>query len=275
MSSITALFQSIPDIVWSGLLASAVTLGGVLVSNRSNTNRLLLQLKNDALEKSKERIATLRRDVYLLTAEELVKVNVYLGSLPQIDPSKINLSDGLQPFFAASAKMQLVAEPDTALLVNKIVGLYGELLLQLLGELSPSHSAKTDIGIHDDLYTKAQVEVARILTEMTKFNEAGQQNDTVFRSLSASFSFQQAQAYKHAKARSDAWNRFKASQLAFHRFMIPQLRAIGAQQIPMLIAIRSDLGLNTNLEAIEAQMQAQRQRMEVQLDALLTKLTAS
>jgi len=118
MIDLIAFLKSIPDVIWSGLIASMLTLGGVLISNGSNTNRLKLQLQHDANEKTKERTATLRREVYLRAAEELVKANAHLATLPQLDLSKTNLGDGLQGFFSATARLQLIAEPKTALLVS-------------------------------------------------------------------------------------------------------------------------------------------------------------
>src|SRR5262245_49382082 len=117
VSTVVTFLSSIPDVVWSGVIASILTLSGVLVSNWSNTKRLLVQLKHDADENQKERVAGLRREVYLTAAEELTKASTYLGSLPQADLAKVNAAEGLQGFFVAATKLQLVAEPTTALLV--------------------------------------------------------------------------------------------------------------------------------------------------------------
>ena len=270
MTSLLTLLQSIPDVIWSGVIASALTLGGVLISNGSNTKRLKLQLQHDSNEKAKERTATLRREVYLRAAEELVRANAHLASLPQIDVTKVNAGDGLQGFFAATARLQLVAEPATALLVNQLSALYGELVLKLMAKLAPVQKAKIDIRSSDDLYSKAQAEVTRILSEMTKQNESGQRN--AFRALNSNFEFQQDQARKHASARSEAWDRFNKSNIQFSRNLFSELRAIGSQQIPVLIAIRRDLGLSGEIEVMEAQMHLQWERMEKQLDALVAAL---
>ena len=50
MQEIIALLKSIPDVIWSAFLASILTLSGVLISNRSNTTRLRLQLEHDRSE---------------------------------------------------------------------------------------------------------------------------------------------------------------------------------------------------------------------------------
>jgi hypothetical protein len=154
-NELLGVLRSVPDVIWSGLIASVLALGGVLIIDGRNTKRLKLQLEHDANEKAKERTATLRREVYLPAMEELVNANAHLASLPQLDLSKVNAADGLREFFGASAKLQLVAEPKTAVLANELTALYGELVLKLVAKSVPLQMARTDIGINDDLCSKA------------------------------------------------------------------------------------------------------------------------
>src|SRR5262245_53109824 len=76
--SVLDLLKFIPDVVWSGIIASLLTLSGVLISNKSNTARLRMQLNHDAEQKERDRKATIRREVYIRAAEELVKANTHL-----------------------------------------------------------------------------------------------------------------------------------------------------------------------------------------------------
>ena len=272
MTALIAFLRSIPDVIWSGVIASVLALSGVLIANRSNTNRLRIQLQHDAAEKAKERTATLRREVYLRAAEELTKANSHLASLPQSDLAKTNAAEGLQGFFAAAAKLQLVAEPKTALLVNQLVATYGELLLRLLARLIPLQKARTDISINDGLYNKAQAEVTRVLAEMAKFNEAAQVSDAVFNALQRAFDSYQCQAETYAAERSASWDEFNRLNFEFCRQLLTDMRGLGEQQIPVLIEIRRDLGLTAELGAFREQMEAQWNRMSAQLDAMLRAL---
>jgi hypothetical protein len=272
MTSVIAFLKSIPDVIWSGVIASVLTLSGVLISNRSNTNRLKLQLQHDALEKAKERTAALRREVYLRAVEELVKVNAHLAGLPQIDLTKTNLGDGLQGFFSAAARLQLVAEPKTALLANQLVAEYGELVFKLMTHLVPVGRAKSDIQIADDLYSKAQAEVNRILSEMTRLNESGRPDASTFEALNRSLRFQQDQTAKYAETRNDAWKTFNQHSITFQKYLLSQLRDIGSKQIPVMIEIRRDLGLTGDLAEIESNMKQQWSRMEAHFDALIAAL---
>jgi hypothetical protein len=119
------------------VLGSTIALSGVLISNRSHAKRLKIQLKHDFELKAIERKAVMRRDVYLKAAEELVRANSYLGSLSQIDLTKTNIGDGLQNFFASSAKLGLVAEEETGKALNELVIAYSGLFFKLMVNVMP------------------------------------------------------------------------------------------------------------------------------------------
>src|SRR3546814_435004 len=144
--------------------------------NWSNTKRLIKQLSHDSNEKERDRINALRKDVYLRAAEEAAKVSSYLGKIPQLDPSKENIADGLSEFFGVAAKLQLVSQPETSNLAGELVTRYGEILMILLARASPVHDLNTDIRIASDFYDRNQAEVARALAEMTQLNESGEKN---------------------------------------------------------------------------------------------------
>src|SRR3546814_17485477 len=118
---IPCLLTQIPNVVWAALLASGLTLLGVMLSNWSNTKRLIKQLSHDSNEKERDRINALRKDVYLRAAEEAAKVSSYLGKIPQLDQSKENIADGLSEFFGVAAKLQLVSQPETSNLAGELV----------------------------------------------------------------------------------------------------------------------------------------------------------
>lgn len=266
------MFQSIPDVIWSGIIASFLTLSGVLISNRSNTTRLKTQLTHDREEKVKERTLSLRRDVYLKATEELVKLNAFLASLPQQDMAKGNLGEGFVGFQTASARLQLVAEPQTTLLAMRLSATYGELLLDLIQHLMVLAKAKADIQIADDLYTKANNEVQRILSTMTQHNETGKPDQQAFEALQRSFAFSQEQASKFAANRSAGWAAFNQGNIAFMRHLFSRIREIAPQQMKLMVEIRRDLSLNGDLSEVEAEMQKQLDRMTEKLSQFLQSM---
>lgn len=270
--NIALLFQSVPDVIWSGIIASALTLSGVLISNRSNTTRLKTQLTHDREEKAKERMLSMRREVYLTATEELVKLNASLASLPQQDFTKGNLGERFVGFQAASARLQLVAEPKTTLLAMRLSSTYGELLLELTHLLLALGRAKSDIQIADDMYTAANNEVLRILSAMTQHNETGKPDQQAFDALQRSFTFSQEQASIFAARRSEGWMSFNRSNLEFNRYLFSRMRDIAPQQMKLLVEIRRDLSLIGDLSEVEEEMQKNLDRMTEKLDQFLQSM---
>lgn len=270
--TICTFLNEIPDVIWSGVIASVLTLSGVLLSNWSNTNRLKLQLKHDSEEKAKQRKADLRKDVYLLAAEELVKANAHLASLPQADLTKVNAADGLQGFFSSATKLQMICETKTSLLVSELVGAYGELLLKVLSKVQPIQHLQTEIAIHNDYYNQALSEVSRVLAAMTQFNESAKSDDAVFDALNRSFEFQQGQANKFAEERSELWRQRNALHLAFAREFIAEMKLIGERGMYVMVEIRRELDVGGDINEFLKQMNKQWQRMSAQLDAFLNSL---
>jgi hypothetical protein len=203
--------------------------------------------------------------------EELTKADSHLASLPKKVPTKENLADGFQGFFGTAAKLQLVAEPKTALLVNQLIAAYGELMLRVMESAMPLHEIRREIAIHDDLYNETQAQIVRVLSEMAKCNEAAQVNSVVVGALQRSFEGFEVQASKIAANRSQAWDKFNRLNVELSRRIIGEMRAIGEQQISVLVAIRRDLGLTTDLETFREQMEKQWSRMSAQLEEFVQK----
>ncbi|MTW11445.1 hypothetical protein GM658_12640 [Pseudoduganella eburnea] len=273
--NIITLISQIPATFWSGLFAAVLTLGGVLIANKDNTKRLRTQLDHDAEQKTKERTTTLRREVYMTAAEEMVKATHHLGNLPSVDLSKETLDGGLLGFARASAKMQLVAEPNTALLINKLSAAYAEAVVHLATLVTPILRHKGDIQMYDDFYKTSNGEVRRVLNLQTMFLESAQTDQVRFQALQQSFAGFQAQAEHMAAARSEAWSRHNAELAQFYRAMLEELRAIAPLQISVLVEIRRDLGLTTDLNAYRLEMENQWNRVVSNTEHSLQLLSES
>ncbi len=276
MSVFASLLANIPATVWSGIIGALLALSGVLLSNRGNSSRLRSQLQHDAAEKAKERMASLRREVYLHAIDELAKSHSHLVSLPTLEPTTANFSDGLQGFFAAAARIQLVAEPKTVLLVNRLVSQYGELSLELLALLLPAQNARSDIQIIEYQYTQTQAEITRVLRELASLNESAKPNPSILNALQSGVQVQLERCGKLADDRVAAWSRFASANVAYQRSLVGGLRDLAVRQIPVMIELRRDLGLGGESEKLEQEMREQvreqMQRMEERLDALIARL---
>ncbi len=263
---------SIPINILSVAMGSIIAFGGVLISNRSHTKRLKIQLEHDSELKAIERKAAMRREVYLNAVEELVRACCYLGSLTQLDLTKINIGDGLQNFFASFAKLGLVAEEETGKAINELVIAYNDVLFKLMIKVMPISEQKDEITIINKHYDETQVEIKRLLAEMRHQNESVVQDEQVFNTLDASFKFQQKIAKDLADERNECWNKVNEYTKKFALQLMDEMKVIAELQAPVMIGIRKELDLDTNIESYKELINSRTERVKEQLDNFLASL---
>lgn len=264
--------RSIPTAIWSVALGSLITFLGVLISNNNNRKRLEIQLSHDTELKKIERKASVRREVYLSATEELVKTNNYLGSLTQIDPTKTNIADGLQGFFISAAKLGLVAEQETGKALNDLMLAYSALLFRLLAKASPITDSKTEINIINLHYEESQTEIKRILAAMVSQNESGSPDQVVFESLSKSFEFQSNRSKELADERDKLWNKVNELTRKFAVEVAQEMKAITLLQLPVLVGIRKELDIETDIESYKQQALSSAEKVSKQLDSFISAM---
>ncbi len=244
----------VPDVVWSGVIASGITLFGVWLSNKGNSERLRIQLENDAEEKVKQRKAELRKMVYLDFVEESVKANIVLSTLPDIDMAKNNPAEGLVCFNSASAKVQLISKIETAEAVGDLQVKFATLSVRMMSKAHKISNIKSKIEIHNNLYEAASREVQRILAEMTAFNEAARKDRDVFDALSRSFEFQRNLAARYASERNDLWRERNSLHIEYTRFLAAEMIKIKEDAEKAMILVRSELELEEDADNVEERM---------------------
>ena len=75
------VLSRIPNVVWSGIVASLITVLGVLVTNAGLSNRHRQQLAHSASESTVEREMELRRDIYMPAIDATVIATSAIGGL--------------------------------------------------------------------------------------------------------------------------------------------------------------------------------------------------
>jgi len=210
--------------------------------------------------------------VYLNAAEEFVRANSYIGSLSRIDLAKTNIADGLQDFFASSAKLMLVAEEETGKALNELVIAYSGLLFKLMINIMPISEQRNQIAIINEHYDETQAEIKRILAEMSRQNESGAPDARVFKVLDSSFKFQQKRAKELADERNECWKKINEYTKKFVLKIMNEMKAITVLQAPVMVAIRKELDIDTNIESYRELIDSSTERIKKQLDNLLDSL---
>jgi hypothetical protein len=261
-----------PYLIWAALLGSGLTLIGVLLSNWSSGKQLRKQLTHDSQEKQKDRILSLRKEVYLNATEQLAKVNSHLGRLPKLDPTKHDLDAELSEFVAASSKLRLVCQPATAAVADELTTMYGEIFVRLLAKAYPIQNINTDIRICTDFYERCNAEAERTLAEMKHQNETGRPDPVHFAALQTSCQSAQQDAKRYAEERSGLYGQHKVALRKYTIAMLTEVRAVAALQVDLTAAVRAELDLETDVAELKTKLKANLERMDKSIQGLLASL---
>lgn len=245
--------KSIPNIVWSGLLASLITLAGVFLSNHGNTKRLKEQLEHDAKEKSKDRITSLRREVYLKYVEDIAFAFGNLSKLQSIDPTKENAGDLLTNYLSSSAKIGLIAPPETSKLASDLTSILVDLFNKLLIKSTAIHDLNLEIKLLTEAYEGEVLESKRLLSEIKAMTESGKIDQIRFQVLNSALNSSNDEAKKYAAERDTAYKNRNLLNKEYGLYLIREMEAIPPVQIKLSASLRSEIGLETDIEGANRQ----------------------
>jgi len=264
--------RSISDVIWSGIIASCLTLGGVLISNRSNTVRLRIQLDHESVEKSKERIVSVRREIYLKATDESHKMLRYFINLPAADFTDANPSEALHGFQSTLSKLKLIAEPTTISLVTSLDAEVSKVFIRLLGLVQPIHDARTFISGFDESINFFRGKAIELHAEIKTLNDSAELPLERIDQLKKSYEDYISTAAKHKQGREIRQQEFDRLTEAYSKSIYLELSPLGKLMSRIEIQMRAELGLTTDVAAYIAQMERQRVEMGNLLDETLATM---
>lgn len=138
MSEITTVaydvLSCIPDVVWSGIVASIITVLGVLVTNAGLSKRHRQQLAHSASESKVKREMELRRDIYMPAIEATVIATSAIGSMTNPATSHDDVNEKYADAAAKIGKASAIAKPETVRMLGTLTDrmrvLYTKLLIR-------------------------------------------------------------------------------------------------------------------------------------------------
>ena len=266
--------RDVPNVVWSGVIAAVISLCGVWISNRSNNERLKLQLAHDAQEKNKERIHSLRSEVYLRVVEYIEATNIHLSSLSNRDLTKSDMSTELQVISGAMAKLKLVAEPQTSKIANELGIAFGVVFMKMLSLLPPLQKEKVDIEISNDFYDDAHNEAKALQKEIDRISQCEAVDYHRLQANQSAFDFKCEQADKYASARSEAYKNYNSELKKFNSILMGEMKSLTEVQLRLMIAVRADLGLTSDLQDLHKQLELQWSVMLANYESSINKVLA-
>ena len=242
-----------------------LTLGCPLLRRNS------LQLQEDARARGEERLAALRREVYLQAVDEFAKANSLLGSFTQGDYEKIN-SANLSGFFSSASKIMLVAQPDTAVLANELVQMYNEVAMWATAEALPMTLLRQRAEALDGILAKARAEVERMIGRIKQVNESGSVDPHELYALNNSIG-KELENIENLTNEQNSFNarRFKEN-IEFAKLLMERIIQISQPHGTLVAQLRRDFGLTEDIPDLALHLERSRTRNAERFNETLDRI---
>lgn len=163
-----SIISAIPTVFWAAAFASMLTLAGVFLSNRNNRQQLKIRTEAESEENLKQRKYELRRQIYFEMSEALASMNTLLSRLANIPLSQVDGSEVMERLGAATSKVQIVADIETANLAGNLSTEIGLLWVEGIKVARPSQQKLDLLAGYRHNSDIARQEWLRFLSIMTE-----------------------------------------------------------------------------------------------------------
>lgn len=243
------LLKQIPEVVWAALLASLLTLSGVVLSNRNSRSQTLAQLDHDSNQRNREREMNLRREVYLQAAEAIARGQNILTRLTDLNLSEQEMGAQFSVDSSTLAKIQIVSTNETVQAVSafqqELASAYLELILKRVRLLE----RKRSIELLTEFIDRSQAEQNRLIDLMKKLNLEGNADQRLWKVIGDNFEFQKEQHKKYMEERNELWAEQNKAHLSFAKLCFLRFVEVSKLVPPAVFASREELELPIDKEA--------------------------
>lgn len=241
-----------------------LTYNGVKLSQIEAAKRLRDELEHSRNESEKdrlhavneahlERLRSMRREVYLDAAAQLVHIQTHINQLPNIRLGVDNGIDGMKPFQIAVARVAIVAEAQTVTMARRLSYDFAAIIAEAMQFLAPALIQKASVAIRQQHVDAAMREMDRLMALMRNYTENNLQDQARYDALEQGYRTQNA-LREHAQTELEAVSAdvLRATQ-QYVTFLQERMMRLVVQVDQLLAAIRAELGLFTNEDALQAQ----------------------
>lgn len=249
-----AWVDSVPAVIWSGAIGAVIALLGAVFVNWSNTTRLRMQLAHDGEQKERDRLAALRKDVYLEAPKEAVKALSYLAKLSSRDLATIGDDEGIAGFAAVAAQISVLSDLETATDVNRLGNAMAMELVRAMRDLEEVQDTRVDIGLREDRLRIVTAEIQRIQAEQQNMSEVGDRDPERRSALAFWLEARMEEAEKLRNLLDELRPKHQRLLSEYNKGFFGRMSQIAAQNVRVMRAIRKEIGLAHDLERYEAEM---------------------
>ena len=237
------LIEKIPANFWGIIVGSFFTIIGVVLTNRSNTRRLQIQLEQDRNLKFREQDLALRKEVYLAAAEAISAGLAVVGRVGDLDIPYDKLMQSYSDKAPSIAKVNIVAGAATIKALSLFTTELAVVLLKLSLKRIKLTTLQQRLAFVQEHIGLASKERDRIASVMKELNFSGPTDQRQWAMLQESFECEGKKAADLAKEQQEIqWELFP-QQVIMLQESLAHAAILNRLLVPVLASVREELGL--------------------------------
>lgn len=233
----------IPGTFWGVVVGSFFSLGGILLTNRANLERLKAELAHDREMKGRERELSLKKEVYLAAAEAISAGLIAVGRFANLDIPYQEIASDYVKKSSAIAKVHVIAGQETMGAVTQFQGALESAYMRLSADRVPLTVQREEvIRLRGQIDTAAR-ERDRLLDIMKAQNLEGNADQRRWNVLQANFEFEQKRSAEAASQHKELALKLQSAQLKYTEACVREYGKLSLLLVPAVVCVRSELDL--------------------------------
>ncbi|MGS0674118.1 chromosome partitioning protein ParA [Shewanella sp. 125m-1] len=268
MEFIIEFISKVPNVIWSAIIASVLTLLGVLWTNRGNEKRQTSLLEHEQRKYQSEQKLALKKEVFLNVARSFADVLGGVPKLMNLDFTQKDIEIQLSEHSGIVAKSYLVAKEDSVAAILDYSAETAESLLKLMKSRTLVLDHSKAIEIYQSTIDTANEEKDRLISIMKELNLQGNNNQATFDYLQKSYEAQEIIVRRSKDSQKEQEEILKPLYMAFAKECISEHSRLLSLLPPMAIALRAELENDQNSQTFVDALNNNIHRMNVAFDSL-------
>jgi hypothetical protein len=246
MEKFIELISSVPNVIWSAVIASALTFFGVFLTNRGHHKRQAQLLEYEREKYKSEQKLALKKEVFLSVASSFSDVLGVIPKLINLEFSQKEIETKIEGHSGIVAKSYLAAKEESAAAILDYSAETAESFVNLMKERAVVLDHKRAIEIYQSTIDTADREKDRIIAIMKEFNQQGRNDQVTFDYLNKTYEIQDGIVQKSTQSKEEQESIFQPLFLSFAKSCIEEHARLLSLLPPMTIALRGELENDKN-----------------------------
>lgn len=268
MESIIELISKVPNVVWSGVVASCLTFLGVLWTNKGNEKRQLALLEHERQKYQSEQKLALKKEVFLNVASSFADVLGVIPKLMNLDFTQKEIEMQMSDHSGIVAKSYLAAKEESVAAILNYSAETAEAFIKLMKERAIVLDHKKAIEIYQATIDSSKKEKDRVISIMKELNLQGHTNQATFDYLNKSYEVQENIIHTSTQSLEEQKSILQPLHMAFAKKCMDEHSRLLSLLPQMTIALRGELENDQSPQAFVDALNDNIQRMNVAFDSL-------